>query len=78
MVSGQLAQKLAAGERRLVLDQRLQKHPMEDRNVKEKLPRQMPVIPMLVQLTVYGEIMVSGLTVRKLAAGERRLVLDQR
>ena len=51
---------------------------MEDRNVKEKLPRQMPVITMLVQLTVHGEIMVSGLTVRKLAARERRLDLDQR
>ena len=49
---------------------------MEDRNVKEKLPRRMPVIPMLVQLTVYGENMVRGLTVRKPAAGENRLVLD--
>ena len=77
-MNGQHVQNLAAGEGRLVLDQRLQKHPMEDRNVKEKLPRQMPVIPMLVQLTVYGEIMVSGLTVRKLAARERRLVSDLR
>ena len=77
-MNGQHVQNLAAGERRLVLDQRLQKHPMEDRNVKEKLPRQMPVIPMLVQLTVYGEIMVSGLIVRKPVAGEKRFVLDQR
>ena len=77
-MNGQHVQNLAAGGGRLVLDQKLQKHPMEDRNVKEKLPRQMPVIPMLVQLTVYGEIMVSGLTVRKLAAGERRLVSDLR
>ena len=43
-------QKLAEGVRRLVLDQRLQKHPTEDKNVKEKLPRQLLALRMLAQV----------------------------
>ena len=78
MVSGQRVQNLAAGEKRLVLEQRLQKPQMEGKNAKEQLQRQIPVTKIPVQLTVYGENMESGQRVQNLVAGEKRLALDQR
>ena len=75
MDNGLIVQKLAVGENKLVRDLRLQKHPKEDRNAKERLQRQIPVIITRVQSTAYGVIMENGLTAQKRV---RRLVLDLR
>ena len=65
MVNGLIVQKLAMEEKRLVLDLRLQKHPTEGRNAKERLQRQIPVILNPVHSTAYGVIMGNGLTAHK-------------